>query len=474
MNMGGFKDVSKMVEVLLRGGGKVYFVGGCVRDLDLGIPSKDIDVEVYGLEENELERILRGFGNAQKVGKSFGVWKCTLNGCSGDGHGRLDVDVAIPRREVKVRAGHTGFSIELDPYMEPRDAASRRDYTVNALMLSAGSDSDNEIIDFFGGIADLDARILRHVSDKHFVEDPLRPLRAMQFAGRFGMTLDEGTAKLCKSMFAEGVHEDLPVERVWGEFEKWALKSPVPSKGLQALVDMGWIGMFPELEALIGLEQDIAFHPEGDVFTHTMCTVDEMVKMVLESGIGGEDRIVQVLAALCHDFGKVTTTTWDEEDGKIRSKRHAKEGRAPTEIFLRRIGAPRAVIDRVIPLVAEHMIPWIDKPTDRAIRRLASRLAPATIGELHMVIRADYRGRPPLEPKDPFEELAEIAGRLELMDDGPAPILMGRHLMEKGVKPCPLMGDILRQAFEAQLDGEFGNLEEALAWFDDVKEAFDE
>ncbi|MBK9713233.1 MAG: HD domain-containing protein [Kouleothrix sp.] len=430
-------------------GGRPLIVGGTVRDWLLGREPEEYDVEVYGLPIDRLVELLSGFGRVDAVGRSFGVLKLRLPG------GR-ELDVALPRRESKVGAGHRGFLAEPDPAMTPREAAARRDFTWNALALTP----EGELLDFFGGREDLRAGIIRHTSAA-FVEDPLRVLRAMQFAARLDMRLAPETAALCRALLPEA--PALAIERVWGEWQKWALKGRRPSAGLRVLRETGWVALCPELGALVGCPQDATWHPEGDVWTHTSLVCDAAAAVAERDGLAGDDRLALVFAGLCHDLGKPATTTF-EADGRIRSRGHDAAGVAPTEALLRRIGCPRRVVERAARLVREHMAHLAARPTPRAVRRLAVRLEPATIVEWDRLIEADYAGRPPLPPKTPGRPFVDLARQLGAADGKPAAILQGRHLVEAGMAPGPRLGQILQRAYQAQIDGKFATLDQALAW----------
>src|SRR5882724_6506736 len=228
---------------------RAYLVGGCVRDSLMGIAHKDFDLEVYGAGYEELERGLSAYGRVDLVGKSFGVIKF-----SGQSGGQWDF--SLPRRDSKVAAGHTGFQIEFEPDIDPRTAASRRDFTINALMFDPRT---SEYLDFFGGRSDLQQRVLRHTSPA-FVEDPLRVLRGMQFAARFDLTPATETVELCRSIVQ--TFPELAVERVGMEWFKWAATARRPSAGLRFLKDTGWLRHFPEVAALDGTPQDPEWHPE--------------------------------------------------------------------------------------------------------------------------------------------------------------------------------------------------------------------
>jgi tRNA nucleotidyltransferase (CCA-adding enzyme) len=438
-------------------GGLPLLVGGFVRDrLLLGIDSKDIDVEVYGLSRDDIVNVLSQYGNPQLVGESFGVIKMRIGGD--------EFDFSLPRREVKSGKGHRGFDVEFDPWMQPKDACSRRDFTFNAMLFDPFK---NEMLDFFKGQLDLRDRLIRHVSYEHFGEDPLRALRAFQFAGRFNMALDRDTALLICRMVANGEMDELPAERIWAEWEKWALKSKKPSAGLLVLKETAMLRMFPELQALDGLEQDADHHPEGDAFQHTMCAVDAACEIADREQLDDDMRLVLMLAAVCHDFGKASTTKRDEK-GKLITHGHDKAGVAPTEAFLRRMLAPGWVVDHVLPLVRNHMVFRFRGDFKlRTYRRLALKMKPSNLRMLALLMEADGAARPPKPREDPFPELLTWAEELKVVDDAPKPILMGRHLLQLGMKGGPLVGEIIRMSFEAQLDGEFYDEDGAVAWAKD-------
>ena len=456
--------VRRIFDLLNSGGARdVLLVGGCVRDWLLGVESKDIDLEVYGLSYEKIAEILSPHFRVEQVGKSFGVLKV--------GH---DIDVALPRTESKAGTGHTGFDVVSDPYLDPKGAFARRDFTINAL----GMRADGQIVDFYGGQRDLDKKILRAVSAA-FKDDPLRVLRGMQFASRFGMTLDEKTTEYCRELLPE--FATLSEERIYEEWHKWATKGVYPSRGLEVLRQTGWITCFSELSALNGCEQNPKWHPEGDVWEHTKLVTDQMAGLIRASGQSGdetsepfsdEERTILMFAALCHDFGKPSVSVRDT-DGTIRSHGHAEVGVPLAEAFLRRMKAPIRIIETVKPLVAEHMAilntQKLGVPSPRTVRRLAVRLAPATIRHWCALCQADALGcfSPACDQKlirfetDVWLNAAENAS---VRDEQPKPILLGRHLIELGWESGPMMGKTLDAAFEAQLDGAFDSVETALVW----------
>lgn len=247
----------KVAQALVDAGARlVTLVGGAVRDLVQGREPKDLDLEVFGLSAEQTEAALSQFGKVNAVGRSFGVFKVTVDG--------EDFDVSLPRRDSKVAEGHKGFEVTVDEGMTVEEAAARRDFTMNAMAVDVMT---GELHDPFGGVQDLQARVLRHTSE-HFSEDPLRVLRAMQFAARFNMTLAPETVELCRSLVGEAA--SLPVERVWGEWEKMLTKGVNLAAGLRVLEETGWLATLPELQALVGLAQHPEWHPEGDVWEHTV------------------------------------------------------------------------------------------------------------------------------------------------------------------------------------------------------------
>jgi tRNA nucleotidyltransferase (CCA-adding enzyme) len=431
--------------------------GGCVRDWLLGLSPKDFDIEVQGIDFDGLRAILAPFGATDVVGRSFGVIKLRL--------GAADYDFSLPRRESKTGAGHRGFAVTPDPLLNDADAAARRDFTINSITYDPFS---GEIHDPHGGREDLKNRILRHTSPA-FVEDPLRVLRAFQFAARFNLQLAPETTALCRNMVPTYV--ELPVERVWGEWEKWATQSIRPSRGLAVLEETGWLIHFPEIAALRGCPQDPDWHPEGDVFTHTQHCCDALVKLPDWMNAPRHRRRERLFGVLAHDFGKPGTTRQSEHQGRLRwrSLGHESAGGPLAESFLRRIGAPHSIIETVRPLVVLHLAHHHGNGdlTDSHIRRLARKLSPATIDDLCAVMIADSLGRPPLTGPENLaliEKLRTRAHQLCIRQSPPRPLLLGRHLIALGHQPGPHFTKILAHAFEAQLDGAYTDESTALIW----------
>jgi tRNA nucleotidyltransferase (CCA-adding enzyme) len=439
--------------------GRPRLVGGGVRDWLLGLAPKDFDVEVAGIDFEGLRRALSPFGATDVVGRSFGVIK--VRGALGSVY-----DFSLPRRESKSGSGHRGFAVAPDPGLSDAQAAGRRDFTVNAIALDPFTGA---IVDPFDGQRDLGARLLRHTSAA-FAEDPLRVLRAFQLAARYDFRLAPETALLCREMapaFAE-----LPLERVWGEWEKWALESVRPSRGLEVLEETGWLRHFPEVAALRGTPQEPDWHPEGDVFVHTGHCLDALVSLDAWKGSDPARRRVLSFAVLAHDFGKPSTTERLERRGALRwvSPGHEAAGGPLADSFLRRIGAPLEVDGPVRALVVHHLAHHHGQRgdfTDTQVRRLARKLAPATIDDLAVVMTADALGRPPVPPGETLALVARLlarAAQLELEAQAPRPIILGRHLIALGLRPGPEFRPLLDAAFEAQLDGAFADEAGGLAW----------
>jgi tRNA nucleotidyltransferase (CCA-adding enzyme) len=440
---------------------RAFLVGGSVRDALAGLPpGKDFDVEVFGLDYEQLIAALSRWGRTDLVGRSFGVVK--LSTPAG-----LACDFTLPRKDSKIAPGHKGFDIEFDPAITPRQAAARRDFTINSIMYDPRS---RQLLDFFGGAADLKDRILRHTGPA-FSEDPLRVLRGMQFAGRFELRAAPETVELARRM--KGGFAELALERVREEWFKWAARSRLPSAGLRFLAAAEWTDHFPEIKAMIGTPQEPEWHPEGDVFTHTCHCCDALARLPAWQQAGAESRAVYMLAVLAHDFGKPATTHRALKDGRERiiSPGHEEAGAELARTFLERMRAPLAVTERVIPLVQNHLV-HLETVTDRAIRRLARRLAPESIEGLCLIMTADSMGRPPRPPVEPqnVKTLLARAHELAVRHMPPPPLLLGRHLLEMGVAPGPRMGAILDKAYEAQLEGAFADLDAARRWAaDEVK-----
>ena len=426
-------------------GGRALLVGGCVRDELLGRTPKDLDMEVFGLDAAALRSLLDGFGRVDVVGESFSVYK--IGG----------LDVALPRRESKTGRGHKGFSVDGDPSLSVADAARRRDFTINAISRDPLTD---EILDPFSGREDLDARRLRIVDRATFGDDSLRVLRALQFAARFDLQVDAKTHAVLRSILLD----DLPAERVWGEVEKLLLQAERPSIGFALAREVGVVErLWPEMHALIGCEQEPEWHPEGDVWIHTLMVIDRARE--LNDDLDRPRLLTVMLGAICHDLGKPSTTAFI--DGRIRSLDHEQAGVAPTIALLDRLNVHTIdgfdVRQQVIGLVAHHLKPGMlhkaPNVGDGAFRRLAQKVDLELLARL---ARADCLGRTGTFDCSAMDWFLTRARALGVEHRAPAPLLLGRHLLELGLPPGPRVGEVLRQVYEKQLDGEITSVADGL------------
>ncbi len=435
-------QLKKIILAISEAGGVAYEVGGCVRDSLLGHANKDHDIEVFHLDAATLSKILARFGRVNEVGVSFGVIK--LRTSKGD-----DLDFTLPRRESKVGRGHRGFQVEVDHTLSVADAALRRDFTMNAIYRNL---HDETLIDPHGGVRDLEQRVLRATSE-HFAEDPLRVLRGMQFAARFDAAMTCDTIEMCRSLSHE--YSSLALERVWNEWLKWATRGKCPSRGLKLLKDCGWIEHYPELAALEGVQQDPTWHPEGDVWIHTLHVCDAAARIAERENLPEDERVILMFAALCHDLGKPATTVLT--DGRWRSPSHASVGVPLADSFLTSIGCPRHFIEVVQPLVAEHLVHVQAEASHRTVRRLSVRLGKASIVQLLRLVEADLGGRPPLPTTIPESliRILKLAELTKVSHTRPDRIILGRHLLHLGYEPARWFSSVLEKCYQAQLDGVF-------------------
>ena len=427
-------------------GGRALIVGGWVRDRLLGHPSKDIDLEVFGMESEALRELLKRFGAVNTVGESFTVYKVA------------DLDVSLPRRESKVGRGHRGFEVTGDPRLSAREAARRRDFTINAI---SWDPLDETYEDPFDGRSDLAAGLLRAVDLTTFGDDSLRVLRAVQFAARFEFQLDPLTADLCRAIPLN----DLPSERIWGEVEKLLLQARRPSIGLRLALDLGVIDrLFPEIKALVGCPQEPEWHPEGDVWVHTLLVVDEARLRI--DDLDKPRQLALMLGALVHDVGKPPTTAF--VDGRIRSIDHEQQGVAPATAVLDRLSVHTIngydVRKQVLGIVAHHLKPGMfrQSPTpvsDGAFRRLAQKV---DLELLARVAKSDCEGRGGGFDCSAMDWFLTRARELGVEHEPPKPLLLGRHVLALGLKPGPRVGEIVRAVYERQLDGSITTVEEGI------------
>lgn len=400
-------------------GGRALLVGGYVRDELWGLHPKDADIEVYGIPAETLRELLKKFGRIDCVGESFRVYKLVWRERKDRHPVRHELDISLPRRDRKVGQGHRGFEVEGDPDATVEDAARRRDFTINAIMRDPLTD---ELIDPFHGREDLQAGILRAVDPKHFGEDSLRVLRAMQFAGRFNLHVESNTVELCRSIDLS----DLPKERIWGEWEKLLLKSERPSIGLMAARQLHiFQKLFPYLE--------VALQRRGDML---LKTIDAAAHEKKE--LPYEEQVTLMLAAIGSYLGWRGTRQLLDDLG----------------VFSLRGYDVRANVIRISGERnrARHWYRRRDAIPDREFRFLSARCEPRLVYHL-------ARSRGDVAAAEWFIAKMEQLG---VADGPPEPLLMGRHLIELGMQPGPQFGELLRDIYLRQLAGEITTYEEAV------------
>lgn len=466
-------------------GGKALLVGGSVRDAvlsaefpDTAAQPKDFDIEVFGLDVDTLQAHLERTYGAEKVdtvGKAFAVIKVYIPGF------KEPLDVSIPRRDSKVGDAHNEFVVEGVPSMTILEAAKRRDLTINALSYDPLT---QVLYDPVGGVADIQQGRIRITDAETFQEDPLRVLRVMQFAARFGFNVEKVTQQLCQEMIRRGDLDHLKAEGITEELKKLLLKGKKPSIGLNFAKEIGATERYwPELHALIDVHQEPEWHPEGDVWNHTLQTVDVTVDVARRENLDDEQHLTLALAVLTHDFGKVSTTVL--VDGRWKAHGHEAAGKEPAAAFLKRFKFSADIVKRVIVLVPEHMqLPLLWKQEaqqgitmDRALRKLAVRLSKgdSNIQMLSLVTEADQRGRngkgsTPLQPQNTRNLLemqawlVERSQALEIATQPPECIVTGRMMLDilDIQKGSALIGIVLDYVYSKQLDGEIRSVEEGL------------
>jgi tRNA nucleotidyltransferase (CCA-adding enzyme) len=438
---------SELAALVRAHGGRALVVGGFVRDRLLGRDSTDLDIEVFGIGEETLPLLLAQLGRVEPVGQAFPVYKLG------------SIDVALPRRESKSGRGHKGFTVTGDPFMSVEDAARRRDFTVNAISWDPLTD---EYVDPFNGRADLTRRVLRVVDRATFADDSLRVLRALQFTARYQLVPDEETRQICRGIALD----DLPAERIWGEFEKLLLMADRPSPGFELARELRVTErLLPEMHALIDCPQEPEWHPEGDCWIHTLMVIDEARKR--NGDLARPQLAAIMLGAVAHDFGKPLTT--ESIEGQIRSLGHEEAGIEPATQMLDRLNLHSLdgfdVRTQVLGMVAHHLKPGAfykvrDQISDGAFRRLAQKVDLELLARL---ARADCNGRTGDFDCTAMDWFVERARALGVEHRPPAAILMGRHLLELGMEPGPRVGEVLKAVYELQLDGKVQTLDQAVA-----------
>lgn len=456
---------------------RAFLVGGSVRDLLMKLEPKDVDIEIFGVPAERLQELLETLfpGRVHDVGRAFGILKVHLS------HG-LDFDVAIPRTESKIAPGHRGFAVQTNPYLSFAEAARRRDFTMNAISLDPLT---GELVDPWNGQQDIKARLLRVVDPLTFVEDPLRVYRAVQLLARFDLVLEPETLAFMQRMVTDGHLAELSPERITDELGKLLLLAERPSLGFELLRTLGIVERdYPELQALIGVQQEPEWHPEGDVWIHTMMVIDQAAKIIRrEEHVErtNEQKLQITVGAMCHDFGKPSTTRLMEKDGvmRFRSLGHQEAGEAPTVSFCERLRFSHEVVFAARMITLNHLRPGelfmkkdkkelTDVSYANAIRTLLKRIHPVPWQVLLASAEADFRGRGFFDADtrayphgDLFRETIE---REKLDEEARHPLVMGHELIEIfALEPGPYIGDLMRTVENARDEGVIRTKEEALA-----------
>ncbi len=463
-----YPELKTIIAQLTRiAGVRVLLVGGAVRDILLGETAlKDLDLEVYGLTVAQLETELRKFGTVILVGQAFGVLRLA----------HLNVDWSLPRSDSVGRKP----IVQVDPNLNFHAAFRRRDLTINAMGVDLAT---GELIDLYGGQQDLKHKILRAVDPELFGEDPLRFFRVMSLMGRFEFQPDLVLNNLCKTMDLTKISR----ERIEQEFQKLFLKSQRPSLGIRWLQTIGRLEeILPELYNTVGVPQNIKWHPEGDVFEHTMQALDAVIydlagdsnnnlqsleitninsvnknNFIDNFVSSAELRVLLCWAAICHDLGKAVTTKLI--DGLYRSFGHEVAGVELSKKLLKRITEQKDLLKIVPKLVLYHMRPGqyvTQKVRASTYKKLALQLAPdASLLLLAQLAWADRAGRNgdgsqiPLKTVD--QEILDFMARareLEIISKPELPVLTGQDLLALNLATAgPELGKLLARAYDIQI-----------------------
>ena len=429
--------------------GRLYLVGGSLRDrlIHPDLAPKDADLLVTGIPLEELTRILTPFGKVDLVGRSFGVLKFTTH--TQDFNPQpVTLDVSLPRKEASTGVGHKDFAVDYDPGLPVESDLGRRDFTINAMAFpldertaqgSGFTVKETGLIDPYRGQEDLKERLIRLVNARAFEEDPLRMLRAVQFAARFEFAIEEGTFRAMKQ--DARLIATVSPERIQEELTKLLTKADKPSIGLFLMQRSGLMKeVLPELEEGVGCDQPGGYHAH-DVFKHTLMSVDASPKALIPR-----------LAALFHDVAKPRTR--EVFDGGATFYGHDKTGALLAEQALTRLKYSNEVIDKVTRLVSAHMFQAPE--TERGLRRLIRKVGEDQIFALLDLRRADIVAQGKggsSKDVDEFEKIIreEMAKKPPLSTRDLA--IDGKDVMQElGLTPGPLVGKVLNHLLEAVLD----------------------
>ncbi|MBN2189250.1 MAG: CCA tRNA nucleotidyltransferase [Chitinispirillaceae bacterium] len=409
----------EIVSRLVNKGRAALFAGGYVRDMILGDGGKgDIDI-VTDAPPNEVMRL---FSRTVGVGARFGVVVVV--------HRKIPFEVATFRSDAGTGDGRRPSSVS---FTDARHDALRRDFTINGMFYDPRS---GKILDYVGGKRDLRAKVVRAIGDPatRFGEDYLRLLRAVRFAARFGFTIEQSTWDAVKS-HASRITGISP-ERIFAEYDRM-LRKPHPDRALSLLAESGLLrSTIPEVADLIGVEQPPEFHPEGDVFAHTVKALGLMAP---------DPSAVLAWSVLLHDIGKKVTM---RRADRIRFNNHGRAGADMARAILKRLRAPNALIDSVAGCIDNHMN--FMNVTAMRLATLKKLMARPTINDELELHRADCLASHGNLENYHFvkDRLAAFAGERVR----PPPFIRGQDLVRLGLRPGPLFGKILREVYDLQLD----------------------
>jgi putative nucleotidyltransferase with HDIG domain len=427
-------DLALSIIRRLRTAGYVaYLTGGCVLDLLLGRSPKDFDVATSA----QPDELLRLFPGAGQVGAHFGV---VLVHADSDQEQQTQVEVATFRSDLEYNDGRHPDGVHFET--DPRQDALRRDFTINALLLDPAS---GEVLDFIDGRADLHARLIRAIGDpeRRFREDHLRLLRVVRFAARLGFEIEPETFAAIQRL-APSIHS-ASAERVRDEIAR-ILTEGGARKGFELLDATGLLPeVLPEVAALKGVRQPPEFHPEGDVWTHTLIMLEGL----------GETSLALALGVLLHDIGKPATFRVAE---RIRFDGHVEKGIEIAHSLLMRLRFPHHVITAVETLIANHMkFMEVPRMRESTLKRFMRQPDFEDHMELHRLDCLSSHGG-----LENYEFVRRKQQELPPEQLKPAPLLTGRELIAAGYRPGPQFGIVLREIEDAQLEGRISTVEEAM------------
>ena len=411
-------------------GHTAYFAGGCVRDFLMRQRAVDIDIATTARPE-EIEKL---FSKTIPVGRQFGVMVVVEQGTA--------FEVATFRREGGYYDGRHPAEVS---FTVPEEDARRRDFTVNGLFYDP---FEKKILDYVGGQADIQKRVIRAIGDPYerFEEDKLRLLRAVRFASSLGFEIEAKTWKAVREK-AVKIAEVSP-ERIREELVK-ILTRPNPARGFKLLSESGLMKrVLPEVEAMKGCEQPPEYHPEGDVFVHTGLLLEKM----------GEPSPLLALSAVFHDVGK--PVTFSLKEGRIKFYEHAPIGADMTRKIMKRLRFSNDEIEAVSECVANHMkFADVQKMRSGKLKQFVSRPTFPVELELHKIDCQASHGK-----LDNYQFLQKKIVEYAAEDLKPKPLINGNDLIAMGMTPGPGMKPLLEEIYTLQLEGQFKDREECLAW----------